>query len=160
MNLPPPPKDGLPAWVVVALVAVVLIAAGYAGITLMRSPSADSAKKSAVNEPVKAKGGSPFAKHIEIGGIRVTENAKKKLEVQMVVINHSAADLPDLKINIALRVTNAAPGAEPVTEFTVKLPALGGLEARDVKAEASTKLRAYEFPDWQFLRPEFEVLSQ
>lgn len=157
----PPIKEGMPAWIVVALVALVLIAAMWAGIRLMDKPQSLAATSAIPTpEPAKGKGSSPFAKHIEVSGLRVTENAKKKLEVHMVVVNHSAADLPDLNLNVVLRVANAASGSDPITEFTVKLPALAGFEARDIKAEAATKLRAYEFPDWQFLKPEFEVLSQ
>jgi len=41
----------------------------------------------------------------------------------------------------------------------VKVPALGPLETRDVSAAGKTTLRAYEMPDWQFLRADYEILS-
>lgn len=99
----------------------------------------------------------PFAKHLEITGLRVVETPKQKLMVQMIVVNHSAADLPELNLEVKLRSTKADPEAEPISTFKARVPGMGGYESAEVKAEAATKLRAYEFPDWQFLRAEFEV---
>ncbi|MBL8179923.1 MAG: hypothetical protein JNK48_34905 [Bryobacterales bacterium] len=161
----PQPKQGLPAWAVVLLVAVLLIGAGWAGITYLR-PSAGSSAAAPTTETKMAtpgetpKAAHPFAKHLEITGLRILETPKQKLQIQMIVVNHSAADLPDLNLEVRLRSSKADPSAEPVTSFTVRVPSVAGYESKEVKAEASTKLRAYEFPDWQFLRAEFDVKEQ
>jgi hypothetical protein len=101
----------------------------------------------------------PLGKHLEISGIRVTETGNRRLQVRMVVVNHSAAELPDMKLAVSLRSVKAAPGDEPVSKFNVTLPSLGAFQSVDVKADTATKLRAYEFPDWQFLTADFEVTS-
>jgi hypothetical protein len=155
----PPPKSGLPSWAVVLLVAVVLIGAGYAGITFLRPGTAKPDAKAAPAADAAKAQESPFAKHLEIAGLRVVESANRKLEVHLIVINHSAAELPELKLAVNLRPTTAAPDSEPISTFTVKVPPLGAFESKDLKAEAVTKLRAYEFPDWQFLKADFQVVS-
>ncbi|HUQ94044.1 MAG TPA: hypothetical protein VM120_20355, partial [Bryobacteraceae bacterium] len=110
--------------------------------------------------PGELKGSAhPLGKHLEISGLRVTESANRKLEVRMIIVNHSAADLPEMKLSVHLKPSNAGAGSPPISTFNVKLPALGGFESREIKTTAITKLRAYEFPDWQFLRTDFEVLS-
>lgn len=150
----------MPGWVMVLVVAVVLIGAGYAGISFLRpGTSKPDAGKAAPVAADAAKQVSPFAKYLEIAGLRVVENANRKLEVHLIVINHSTAELPELKLAVNLRPTTAAPDSDPISTFTVKVPPLGAFESKDVKAEAVTKLRAYEFPDWQFLKADFQVVS-
>lgn len=152
----------MPSWLVVLIVAGFLIAAGWLGITLLR-PSGNAASTKAetkMTTPGEAtKQAHPFAKHLEIAGLRVIESPKQKLEVHMVVVNHSAADLPELKLEVRLRSTQAKPEDEPISTFTVRVPGIGGYESKDVKADAATKLRAYEFPDWQFLKVDFDVAT-
>jgi hypothetical protein len=41
----------------------------------------------------------------------------------------------------------------------VKVAALGPYEAKEVETTVKSALRAYELPDWQFLRAEFEITS-
>jgi hypothetical protein len=159
----PPPSSGLPAWVVVLIVAGILIGAGYAGIRYMSGPaSGDSAKEQTASKGTDAKGAqaNPFAKYLEITGLRVFEDPKQRLQVQMVIVNHSGAELPNLKVKVMLQTTNAKPGQEPISTFTVNVPSIPSVSSVEVKATAATKLRAYEFPDWQFLKADFEVVSQ
>jgi hypothetical protein len=154
----------MPAWAVVLIVATLLIGAGWAGITLLLPASkqaSNSVQETKMTKPGEAtKEAHPFAKHLEITGLRVIETPKQKLQMHMIVVNHSAADLPDITLEVRLRSTKADPGAEPISTFKVKVPAIGGYESKDVKAEAATKLRAYEFPDWQFLKAEFDVTEK
>ncbi|MBL8212911.1 MAG: zinc ribbon domain-containing protein [Bryobacterales bacterium] len=161
---PPPPSQGLPSWAIVLLVAALLIGAGYAGITYFSGSPGTSAtedKRRDKMEPVtKDAAANPFAKHLELTGIRVAETRDRKLQVRMVVINHSGAELPDLSLSVALKSTGAKPGDAPITQFNVKLPNIGAYESRELKADATTKLRAYEFPDWQFLRADFEIIEK
>ena len=101
----------------------------------------------------------PLAKYLEISGFRITEGGSGKLAVKFVVINHSEADIGDLGLHMKLTTTAAKPGDAPVAEFDAKVPGLGPLEVKDVSATASTKLRVYEMPDWQFLRADAEITS-
>lgn len=101
----------------------------------------------------------PLAKYIELAGFRLTETSAGTLNVKFAAINHSDADLGDLKVRVTVKTNQAAPGDAPVTEFDASIPSLGPQEAREVAAKAATKLRIYELPDWQFLRAEFDITS-
>ena len=94
---------------------------------------------------------------MELSGYRISETAAGKLNIKFVVINHSEADIGDLVLKIRLVTTAAKPDDPPITEFEAKVPALGPQEIKDVSASATTKLRIYELPDWQFIRAEVEI---
>lgn len=152
----------MPTWLVVLLVAGGLIGAGYAGLKYMSGSStkADTSESAApVSQPSAAAKAHPYAKFIEVAGFRIAESANRKLDVRMVVVNHSAADLPELKLDVELRASNASAGSAPISTFTVKVPGIGPFATRDVRTSASTQLRAYEFPDWQFLRADFTIAA-
>lgn len=159
----PPPKSGMPGWMVVLLVAGGLIGLGFGLLTYMKSSgSADEAASEAApaaKAPAKASGDHPYSKVVEVAGLRVAESADKKLDVRMVVINHAAGELQEFKLKVDLVLTNAKPGSAPIASFTVKVPPIPALGMRDVRTAAATQLRAYEFPDWQFLKAEFTLLA-
>ena len=101
----------------------------------------------------------PLAKYLELSGYRLAEKGVGKLSVKFVVVNHSEADIGDLTLKVRLVTTAAKPEDPPITEFEAKVPALGPQETKDVSATATTKLRIYELPDWQFIRAEVEIGS-
>ena len=126
------------------------------------SPDANVAKKSGPPEPpgaATAVGKNPLAKYLEVVGFRLAEEKPGTLKVTFGVVNHSDADMGDLTLKIRLTTTAAKPDDPPITEFEAKVPSLGPQEMKDVTASASTKLRIYELPDWQFLRATFEITS-
>jgi hypothetical protein len=102
-----------------------------------------------------AKKAHPLAKYLEIAGVRWTEDAKQKGKVQFIVVNHSAADLPELKMQISVKA-----GGKPVAEFPFTVSSIGPYESKDFSAPVDTKLKEYELPDWQFLKAEFDITSQ
>jgi hypothetical protein len=101
----------------------------------------------------------PLAKYLELAGYRISENSAGKVNVKFVVVNHSEADIGDLTLKIRLVTTAAKPEDPPITEFEAKVPGLGPEETKDITATATTKLRIYELPDWQFIRAEVEITS-
>jgi hypothetical protein len=109
--------------------------------------------------PASTSSKHPLAKYIELSGFRMKESGSGKLEVKFIAVNHSEADLGDLVLHVRLITTAAKPDDPPVTEFDAKIPSLGPYEIRDISAQASTKLRLYELPDWQFLRGDFDITS-
>lgn len=128
------------------------------------SSSSDTkqAKPSGPPEPPGAAtpvGKHPLAKYIELVGFRLTEASAGKLNVKFAVVNHSDADIGDLAVKVTLTTTAAKPGDEPVAQFEAKVPSLPPQEIKEVGASATTKLRIYELPDWQFLKAEFEITS-
>jgi hypothetical protein len=101
----------------------------------------------------------PLAKYIELSGFRMSESQAGKLKIKFAAVNHSDADLGDLTVKVRIITSAAKPEDPPVTTFEAKIPSLGPQEVKDVNAEASTALRIYEFPDWQFLRADFDITS-
>jgi hypothetical protein len=125
------------------------------------SPSTDKqAKSTAPAVPVHytaSNTSNPIAKYIELVGLRVTERSPGHLVVQFGVVNHSEADIGDVKMNVNLSTTAAKPGDPPLIKFPVQVLRLGPNELKDVSVEVPIKLRVYELPDWQFLKADFEI---
>jgi hypothetical protein len=110
----------------------------------------------AMQSPVPPSGAAhPLAKHLEVSGVRITESGEGTVKIQFLVVNHSAADLPDMKMNLTLRAAGKA-----VFELPVALPSIGPYESRDMSANVKTDLKPYEIPDWQALRPEFRLATE
>jgi predicted component of type VI protein secretion system len=122
--------------------------------------SADKQTKAVSNVPVRmtaSNKANPLAKYIELVGIRVNEKSPGHLQVQFGVVNHSEADIGDVKLDVSLGTTAAKPGDPPLITFTSKVSALGPNEMKSVSVDVPTKLRVYELPDWQFLKADFQI---
>lgn len=138
------------------LAIVILVGLTVTGCGGSGSTPAQKTEKAPATPPVKR---HPLWKYLEISGIRISEHKAGELRVKFALINHSRADIGELTLHVSLRTSTAKPGDPPVVEFDAKTSALGPEEAKEVTATAATKLRAYELPDWQFLRAEFDVTS-
>jgi len=102
---------------------------------------------------------NPIAKYIELVGLRVRERSPGHLAVQFGVVNHSEADVGDVKMKINLSTTAAKAGDPPLITFPAQVSRLGPNELKDVTVEVPIKLRVYELPDWQFLKADFEIIE-
>jgi hypothetical protein len=100
-----------------------------------------------------------IAKYIELVGLRVRERSVGHLIVQFGVVNHSDADVGDVKLTVNLSTTAAKPGDPPLITFPAQVSRLGPSELKDVSVEVPIKLRVYELPDWQFLKADFEIIE-
>lgn len=113
-----------------------------------------------VSTPAGAAAGEPqtvnLAKHVEAAGIRIIEE-RKKPQLRIMIVNHSAADLADLAGTIVIK---AKEGQNTVGTLEFKLPELRSYEAKEIGGPLTTKLRAYEMPDWQFLHAELELKNR
>src|ERR1700680_2793757 len=74
---------------------------------------------------------NPIAKYIELVGLRVTERSPGHLVVQFGVVNHSEADVGDVKMNINLGTTAAKPGDPPLITFPAQVSRLGPSELKE-----------------------------
>jgi hypothetical protein len=156
---PPFRSRATPPWLV-AVGSMAAIAALLAILYLWVLPSRRNAPASAAatdrpSVPGVALNAHPLAKHLEISGIRLTEDERRRAQIQFVVTNHSGADLPELKMQISLLTS----GNKPAFDFPFTLPSLGPYESKDFSTLVKTELRVYELPDWQFLRAEFRINS-
>lgn len=165
-----PPAKRLPSWLLTLLFAAgfaALGAAGYWGYRSLR-PQAGQAAGAAPAKPVtafeqpEAPGAvkpHPLARHIEITGFRLSEDARRRASIQFLVVNHSGADLSGLEAEVELAAVDPKGERQSVGRFSFKAPRLGPYESREFKAPLQTDLRVYELPDWQFLRAEFRIIS-
>lgn len=161
---PKRPRKSWPGWALTLLFAVGFVALGvggyyasqrflgkkYATASSLEEPSTETAA------PVQP---SLLTRYIEITGLRLTEDTSQKAVIQFVVVNHSGAEVADLAGTVDLRETTAKPDDPPMGTFSFKVASLGPYETRDMKANVQTKLRAYELPDWQFLKADVKVTS-
>lgn len=158
---PPPPRHLSPTLVAIgaALGLVAILGVLYLYILPARSHATNTQAPALQNAgtAAPAQHAHPLAKHLEVAGIRLAETSPQTAKVSFVVINHSGAELPDLKLEVILRPTT---GGNPVFDFPVNLPSIGPFEARDMTSTIKTTLKPYELPDWQFLRPEFRITSE
>ena len=136
-----------------------LIVAGICALLAGCSSSSNPETKGAAAKlpEATAPSNNPAAKYLELVGFRIKEKGPGKLEITFGVVNHSAADLGDLVLTVNLRTTVAKPGEPPVLSFIVKVPSLGPNEMKEVTASVPAKLRAYDLPDWQFLKADFQI---
>lgn len=159
-----PRKPGMPAWLMSLLFALGFVAIGagaYYGYKRFGTTQSEAAVNPALESPAPAAAGPPkphpYAKYIEVTGLRLTEDTQKA-EVRFVVVNHSSAEIAELSATVRLKAVSRS-DQEPVGTFSFKLPSLGPYEIKELKSQVQTKLRVYELPDWQFLRAELEITS-
>lgn len=160
-------KSSLPSWLVavgVAALLVLVLAGGYlvllprmrngqttaapqaAPAVTMESPQ--SAQPAATPPPPSS---SRLGKYIEVVGIRIVEENKRTM-VKFLIVNHAAAELTDVNGMVEIHPSK---GGAMVGRVEVKIPSMEPYESREFNASLNTNLRAYEIPDWQFLRGQF-----
>jgi hypothetical protein len=156
----PVSRRGLPGWLTTLIVAGGLIALGAVFFLYLPSQKQKGAPAPDVTlEKPGAAAPHPLSRHVEVVGIRITEDASNKAKVRFLVVNHSGAEIADLAGRVLLRATADKPDAPPLCVFSFKVPALGPYEAKDVNTNVQMKLRPYELPDWQFLRAELRITA-
>ena len=68
------------------------------------------------------------AKYLELVGLRIRERSKGHLIVQFGIVNHSEADVGDVKMTVNLTTTAAKPSDPPLITFDADVPHLGPSE--------------------------------
>ncbi len=169
---PAPPtraRGHLPGWLLSVIFAVVFVGLGgaaYFGYRHLRGGKqpADAvdleSPAGAATDPTPApKAPSIVDRYVEVAGLRLTEDLKQNAQVRFLVVNHSGAEIVNLAGSVTLRPSTAKPEDPGVGTFSFKVPSLQPYEAKDLTAPVRTKLRAYEIPDWQFLRVDIKITS-
>ncbi|MCX6596200.1 MAG: zinc ribbon domain-containing protein [Acidobacteria bacterium] len=154
------PKTPLPQWLVMLGVAAVVGLIIASAVWWKQRSSTEAAPVAAVAEPgapAAATNAHPLSKLIEISGFRLSEDKSQRASVKMLIINHSTADTGQLDLTVTLKAVNAKSGDTPLATFDVRVPAIEPLGTREVSTPIKTTLRAYELPDWQFIRAEFQI---
>jgi hypothetical protein len=126
----------------------------------MRGSSQASAPSSTVESPAAKPGGraNPIQKYIEVSGVRFVANAKKKLEVKFVVVNHSPADIAGITGNVTIWGRTQKSEEEAAGTFTFS-GSLAPFESKEMTAPLTTKLKPIELPDWQNISTDVQITA-
>jgi hypothetical protein len=130
-------------------VAAVLLGVGY--FVWNRNEAREGKAEAPKTELENVKGGRsthPLAKQIEVTGLRLRMPKPGQAEVQMVVVNHSAAEIAELSMDVVL---GGKGSSKEVAAFPVKVKRLSPFGSSEVTARAKTEISAIDLPDWQFL---------
>jgi hypothetical protein len=153
---PPEPKSTTLRDILVTVgVAVVLLGGAYWYLTREERALKAEEDKPAL-ESVTAAKPHPLAKQLEVTGIRLRTPKPGQAEVQAVVVNHSAADIASLNMDVVLMAKGTT---KEVAVFPVKLKKLGPFASTEVTARTKTQMSAIDLPDWQFLEAKVVIAS-
>lgn len=102
----------------------------------------------------------PFARFLEVTGLRVVTDPNHRPQVQYIVVNHSATPLTGMLIKIAVRSSTQAAGAAPLFTVSAVVPSLAPHQSKEIRTDLDSELRSSAIPDWEYLRTEVHVGSQ
>jgi hypothetical protein len=102
----------------------------------------------------------PFARFLEVTGLRVVTDPNHRPQVQYIVVNHSATPLTGMLIKIAVRSSTQAAGAAPLFTVSAVVPSLAPHQSKEIRTDLDSELRSSAIPDWEYLRTEVQVGSQ
>jgi hypothetical protein len=155
-------KKGMAPWMI-ALLTIAILGGGLFGLYKLvggksASPSAKDATK--LEQPVGTTAGShPYAKYVEVAGLRIIEMPDKKVVLRYTVVNHSPGELTGLELSISLLPKDAAAGADPISVIAAKVGDIPANGVKDMESPLKTTMRVYELPDWQFLKASFDITA-
>ncbi len=153
---PPEPRStGLRDVLVTVGVAAVLLGAGYFFWTRAeRAEKAAEKAKPALETVTGGRRPHPLAKQIEVTGIRLSVPKPGQAEVRLLVVNHSAAEIAGLSMEVVLMGKGTS---KEVAVFPVTVKRLSPFGSAEVTAKTKTMVSAIDLPDWQFLEPKVVV---
>jgi hypothetical protein len=109
--------------------------------------------------PKQPKVTNPIQKYIEVVGIRLTTDAKKKPIAKFIIVNHASTEVANLGANVTLWASTSRSEEDSVGAFVFHVDSIGPYESKEVSAPFSTKLKIYELPDWQNATAEVQITS-
>jgi hypothetical protein len=161
-----PKRRSIPGWLVTPVVVVLAFIAAH--IWMQSSGAAGEAKPvaaaPAVAAPLTPGGASamatsaegwPFARYIEVTGIRVVADLNHHSRLHYLVVNHSAADLSDVALKIGIR--SASDVSKTLFRVTAVVPSLGPFASKEITIDLDAQMRASEIPDWELLRVDVQA---
>jgi len=158
---------GLPAWIVSLVIASSLfLAIAVAMQYLSTSPQAKAAVVPAPSAAVASAPAAPafeqhpFARFVEVTGLRVVADLNHRSQVQYIVVNHSATQLSGMTIKIAVRSSAEPAGSSPLFTVSAVVPSLGPHQSKEIRTDLDSQLRSSAIPDWEYLRTEVQVGTQ
>lgn len=160
---PPPAKRGLPTWAMSLLFAAALlaVAGGVYYFTQPRGKTNPLEKAGLENpsNPSKAKVSNPLQKYVEVVGIRLLADSRKKPMAKFVVVNHANTEIEGLAANVTLWASTSRSEEDAVATFSFKLPRIGPGQSTELTEAIKTKLKIYELPDWQNSNADVQITA-
>ena len=160
----PPPRSGLPTWLLTILFAVGFVAI-VGGIYWLvgnhgTGQTASAPPPTNVESPAAKPGAqaSPLQKYVEISGIRFAEGARKHIVVKCNVTNHSDEEISGLAGNVTIWGRTQKSEEDAVGTFSFSTD-VGAQTSKEVSAPLTTKLKIYELPDWQNVTTDLQVTA-
>ncbi len=162
-STPAKTSGGLPTWLLVVLFFFAIVGVSYAiysGIDYFRNrKQATSTGLDPAANTARTKLTNPLQKYVEVVGIRLVQDAKRKPQARFVVINHSPNSLDEMSATVTLWASTSRSEEDSVGTFAFKIPSLSGYGSKELTAPLNTKLKFYELPDWQNTTPEIQITS-
>jgi hypothetical protein len=144
-----PRSTGLRDLLVTVGVAAVLLGVGYFFWTRAeRRERAASETKAGLETAAGARNAHPLSKQIEVAGFRLRMPKPGQAEVQMLVVNHSAAEIAGLSMDVVLMAKGTS---KEIAVLPVTVKRLSPFGSAEVTAKGKTLVSAIDLPDWQFL---------
>jgi len=158
-------RASLPSWMVSVVVATCLfLGAGsilqfLTGSREPKAAAAESTQPAPAPVSVSAIEQHPFARLIEVTGIRVMADLNHKSQVEYIVVNHSSVAINNASVHLAVRAAADAPGAPPLFNVSAVV-SLGPFQSKEIRQDLDSQLRATALPEWENLRPDAQVSIQ
>ncbi len=162
-----PRKVTVPGWLISVLTMLTLLAACisvwlYISTTPAKeaAPAPPPAKSSPAGTAIPARSSAPqnaLTKYLEVSGLRLAVNSAHKSSVQYLIVNHSAAELSDVKLTVSVRSASGNAQQAPLFVFNTTIPALSAYESRELSTPIDTTVHSLDVPDWTNLRAELTV---
>jgi hypothetical protein len=158
---------GVPAWIISLVIATSLFL--VAAIVLQFLAANREAKAAVAPSPSQAAASvpaapafeqHPFARFVEVTGVRVVADLSHRSQVQYIVVNHSSEQLSGMLIRIAVRSSADPAGAKPLFTVSAVIPSLGPHQSKEIRTDLDSQLRSSAIPDWEYLRTDVQVGTQ
>jgi hypothetical protein len=161
----PAPRQGMPTWLLSIIFSLAFVGLGagvYWAIQHFKEGGSQVSASGTTLETPAGKAGAkpnPYQKFIEVTGVRLYQDSKKKVAARFLVVNHSEGEMADLSATVEIRGRTAKEGEEAVGSFKLKVPSLGPNESKEMTVPVDTKLKVYELPDWQMIDTRVQVTA-
>jgi hypothetical protein len=158
---------GLPAWITSLVIATSLFL--VVAVMLQYLETNREARAAVAPAPSQAAAAvppaptfeqHPFARFVEVTGLRVVADLNHRSQVQYIVVNHSASQLNGMAIRIAVRSSTDPVGAPPLFTVSAVVPSLGPHQSKEIRTDLDSELRSSAIPDWEYLRTDVQIGSQ
>jgi hypothetical protein len=158
---------GLPAWITSLAIATGLFL--VVAVMLQHLHGTREAKAAVTPTPSQVVASAPvapvfeqhpFARFVEVTGLRVVADLNHRSQVQYIVVNHSATQLSGMSIRIAVRSSVDPAGSAPLFTVSTVIPSLGPHQSKEIRTDLDSQLRTSSIPDWEYLRTDVHIGTQ